>query len=309
VLEPRDVPADARWMAHVDVEALSRSKLLAALRERGDDLLREFDVDDLERAFGFDFERDVRSLTQYGRAAGEADVVSVVRARASIDRAWPALVERCGAPVRVLGRDAYRTPAGANALHFARVSEPGSAAPVFLVATSETALRDALTLRSGQAANLTTPAADSLIARPSSRSIYFASGSVAVRRSPFTAASLELLSELAALERADRDSLVRLARTLTFDVAEDGAQLVARLDLDAADAAGATELSKLFEAPLTRLSRSVAESAAAPYIARITRALTLHANRSRFTAIFRTDIAALLADLTEAERAMGIRSR
>jgi hypothetical protein len=86
-LDAKAVPADAKWVVHVDVDALAKSETwklveprLAARPNYGKSKA------EIERLFAAQLPRDLRDVTLFGPGAGEADAVVVVRAAVDQER-------------------------------------------------------------------------------------------------------------------------------------------------------------------------------------------------------------------------------
>ena len=80
-LDAKTVPADAKWVVHVDVDSLAKSETwklveprLAARPNYGKSKA------EIERLFAAQLPRDLHDVTLFGPGAGEADAVVVVRA-------------------------------------------------------------------------------------------------------------------------------------------------------------------------------------------------------------------------------------
>ncbi len=81
-LDQTRLPADARWVAHLDLEALRATKLGAHLMEvlrahQGDEDVDMEDLDEMLRAMGVDPLQDLHSVTLHGAGDAEDAVVQV----------------------------------------------------------------------------------------------------------------------------------------------------------------------------------------------------------------------------------------
>ncbi len=85
-LDARQIPADAKWVVHVDMDAARGTKVWAAL---DDQLSKNQDfqsaVGTIEQITGAQFPRDLHDITLYGRSAD--DQAGVVIVHAKVDRA------------------------------------------------------------------------------------------------------------------------------------------------------------------------------------------------------------------------------
>ncbi len=84
-LDPRQVPAEAKWLIHVDMDAARPTKTWDALYTRliNDDMFQQ-KVGQIEQLTNMQFPRDVHDITIYGREAG--DEAGVVVLHGNIDR-------------------------------------------------------------------------------------------------------------------------------------------------------------------------------------------------------------------------------
>ena len=80
--DPAAVPADARYVLHVDMDALRPTQLWAAIDDRlvGNEAFGA-KMGLFEQGTGMHFPRDLHAVTVYGRAAGDDAAVIVIRAK------------------------------------------------------------------------------------------------------------------------------------------------------------------------------------------------------------------------------------
>jgi hypothetical protein len=79
-LDKSQVPADAKWVAHLDVEALLDSQVGGFALDQGGERLRA-KMAKFAQVFGFDPIIDLRSVTLFGTEHGPAQAVGLVRAK------------------------------------------------------------------------------------------------------------------------------------------------------------------------------------------------------------------------------------
>ncbi len=79
--DPAAVPADARWVVHLDMDALRPTKLWQVIDDQlvGNEAFGS-KMGLFEQGSGMRFPRDLHGVTFYGHAAGDAEAVVVVRA-------------------------------------------------------------------------------------------------------------------------------------------------------------------------------------------------------------------------------------
>jgi hypothetical protein len=81
-IDPTRVPADAKYVLHVDMDALRPTKLWAAINDRlvGNEAFGT-KMGLFEQGSGMHFPHDLHAITIYGRAVGDEAAVVVVRAK------------------------------------------------------------------------------------------------------------------------------------------------------------------------------------------------------------------------------------
>jgi hypothetical protein len=96
-LDKSRVPAQARWVAHVDVEALTHSTLFAAMKaQHGKDFELDGDLAELESEFGIDPFVDLKSLTVYCAEKSPERSVILMSGSEKLDAALTRLQEQPG---------------------------------------------------------------------------------------------------------------------------------------------------------------------------------------------------------------------
>lgn len=277
-LDARRVPAEVRWFAHVDVDALNRSTFADALRTGGALDLGP-DPFGVGAELGVDVLRDLRSFTVFtlpdadaaaqpvrvegqvdARAGGEGTRVAlgVVRAdvsaagtqvalfvcRPRVDEALARLAARPGHRTDTLdGRPLHAWAFGGETLYAwvgdAQVAgEPGASARVIVQANDKVALARALAVFEGRAPNLADAPDPALRARPSEGSFLFASASTR-------------LAELDGLELAS--SVARLAEDFVLDLGETRGAVFARLSVDAGTEREALQIQQVLQGGIALL--------------------------------------------------------
>jgi len=303
--DPRRVPVDARWVTHIDFEALDRSKFLRALAEQGVDFTREFDLDRVQQAFGIDPCKDLTGLTFFNCSKSECDFVVVVEARPSVEGPW-ARLSKNSREAHGIGTRAVRGIGTDTSLFIARVNDARSQPPLFVLATSEAGLAAALPVLDGAAPNLSAAAAPGITAKPSAGAIVFAAGSARAQGSSFMARALGLLGEFAALERAEADLVVLNTQGLVFEFGEQQNDLHTRLELNAPAAQGGEQVAQVLRVALARVTKLASGSDAVPQIERLTRAVRIEVQGACVRATFRYDAAGFVNDVLRSEQMLGV---
>ena len=85
-LDPREISADARWVAHLDVEALRQTELGRHIQDKmtTDVAARKFEA--FKATFNFDPRQDLESLTLYGMGTEKKDGVLLLHGRFDTDQ-------------------------------------------------------------------------------------------------------------------------------------------------------------------------------------------------------------------------------
>lgn len=221
--DPARVAAGARWVAHVDVEALAASELHAALAEDGE-LRLEDEVEELKE-LGLEPLKDLRSVTVYSVDPRSEHAVVLLVGNANVDGALERLKGREGyREERVEGQPVHVWGGDGGAWYAAVLRREGSQDRLVVQSDDRASLVLACGVLEGRAEHLAVgedPAATTgavLRARPEEGSILFA-------------AATTRLAELPGLELAS--NVVKLADDVVFDLGEARGELFARLRVDA----------------------------------------------------------------------------
>ncbi len=112
--DPHLVSAEAPWILHVDLEALSHSSLLSSLHEEGLFFENEFDLDRVKTEFGLDPFVDLGSITMYGVDARGDGVATVICGTEKLAAVWSQLAIKAP-PTHVAGYDITQIGKGSEA--------------------------------------------------------------------------------------------------------------------------------------------------------------------------------------------------
>ena len=68
-LDPKQVPAEAKWLMHVDVDAMRQATVVQKAWKKGLEMHKEAQqhLDKLKTAIGMDICKDLHGVTAYGR--------------------------------------------------------------------------------------------------------------------------------------------------------------------------------------------------------------------------------------------------
>jgi hypothetical protein len=285
-LDKTCLPADVRWFAHVDLEALARSELYAALSEGGT-LRLEDEVDELAE-LGLDPLKDLTSVTLFCASADDEDGILLLNGNARVDAALEKLKAKDGYRADTLdGRTVHAWGDGGDAWYAAVLRRDGSEERMVVQGHSKRALKAACEVLTGQAKNLAQVAEPRMKAEPAPGSIVFVAAS-------------EKLSELAGVEVAS--SLVQLAEDLVLDVGETRGELFATLVIETKDEREARQVQQVLQGAVALVGLMAGEE---PELAEVLQDLTgglrVAARGKTLEAEFRMPVQVLLRDLRRLE--------
>jgi hypothetical protein len=288
VLQKSRVPAGVRWLAHLDVEAMKRSKLYEVVHEEsGKGGTNEMDegLAEVRMFAGLDPTMDFKSVTIYCAAQSEKSCVALLAGNEKID----------GALEKLKTREHYRTtPVQNYALHtwggdgdtwYAYVVRKEGSEERVVVASQDTAelVRGiALLERGGESlANASQPA---ISATPGPGSILFA-------------AAGESLSELG--EVRPLSAVAKLAKTIAIDLGEDRGAFCAHVVLDTRTPEDAQRVQQVLQGAvaLAGLVGGDENEPAHAKIQKLVDSLHLTLSNTRVDADFRYDVQSLFDDL------------
>jgi hypothetical protein len=289
VLDKSRVPAQARWVAHVDVEALTRSTLFTALKsQHGSELELDGDLAELKSEFGIDPFVDLKSLTVYCAEKDPERSVILMSGSEKLDAALARLQEQPG----------YRTEKdGAHTLHVWSTGDESwygwvlrrdaSANRVVVLSANRDDVLNGVAVVEGAKPSLTAQRDGIAFASPAPGSILFA-------------AANENLTELDEIEATSR--VFKLAQTMSIDVGEDRGALYAHAVVDTKTPQDALKIQQVLQGAVALLGLMSDEPGIGEHVSSLVGALRFETNGSRVTADFRYDVKALLEIFAELEK-------
>lgn len=295
VFDAARVPADARWFAHVDVEALKRSELFAALQSAHVDDFAGLDGLSEFGELGIDPLRDLRSIAVYCQDKNPEHAVLLVVGNAQVDEALSKLSSEPSYRAAELdGRRMHVWGEGAQSSYVCVARREGSEDRLVVRAPDEASLRRALAVIDGRTPSLASAASsagDKNVDQPRVRLVP-SKGSI------LYAAALGGLSELTEVDMAS--NVTRLCKQMLLDVGESQGEVHALLEMETRTDAEARQLQQVMQGGLALLALAQG-SAEDPDLAKPLQDLT---NAFRFTAQgssvqceFRMAVSLLLEDL------------
>lgn len=175
-LRPDRVPAEARWLVHVDVDAF-RNTTLWHLLESGAFGDAKADLDEgfaeMRREFGIDPLRDVHSITVYGLSDDEDEAVAMIEASDRIDQALERVQKEPGYRAVRSGDLTVHAWGDDDQTFFAYVHPEGDRRTV-LFSNQSARITDGIRMLYGQGASLRS-SATGIAARPRQGSVAFLS--------------------------------------------------------------------------------------------------------------------------------------
>ena len=289
-LEPRHVAADARWVFHVDVEALARSSLFDVLKESGHDVRAEMDFEGVRTKLGLDPLADLRSVTLYCSGPSSEDVVAVLTATPAVDAAALRLEALGARKIEVGGRSAHVLGEGSDAGYAAILPGPTSELRTVVLGKAEPMLLRGISVLESRAPSLAQPVANSVRTRPAPGSIFFA-------------ASGQSLAELVDLDDGQASTVARLAQSFSFDAGEDRDALFADLRIETQSPEDALRVQQVGQGVIALLALAAQEPSVAQPLQRLTSALRVEAAGTRVQASFRYGLRQLVDELRALEHA------
>jgi hypothetical protein len=284
-LDAKRVAADARWVAHFDMEALLRSKLYTELKEAEPSIDAHIDVEEMKAEFGIDPLHDLRSLTVYCAGTKSEDTVAILVGNEKLDQA----------EARLGALDGHRTlDVGGHLVHqfgehdetwYAYVSTPaGGSDRVVVLAKGQKLLEQGLAVLDGRAANLATADGASIRAKPQAGSIVFAACS-------------QSLAELGEIGSEQASAIARLAQSCVLDVGEDRGELFANLAITTEKPEDALRVQQVLQGATALLSLVGGDEGASARIQHLVAALRFESLGSMMNARFRYPVRDLIEDL------------
>lgn len=224
--DPARVRAEARWVAHVDVEALAKSDVYAALVADGVVSVQE-EVE-LVQELGLDPVKDLRGVTVYGVEEKGEHTVVVLDGEENLERALEKKKGETGYREEVL--DGKALHAWGDDCFAAVLRREGSARRLVVQSDDRDAVSRACAVIEGRGASLA--GSEKLRALPAEGSIVWA-------------ASTTRLAELDGLQVAS--NVVKLAEDVVFDLGESHGELFATLRVDAERAQEARQIQQVLQ--------------------------------------------------------------
>ncbi len=279
-LDKSRVPAQARWVAHVDVEALTRSTLFAALRAQNEEFELDGDLAELKAEFGIDPFVDLKSLTVYCADKSPERAVILMTGSDKLDAALMRLQEQPG----------YRTEKdGAHTLHVWSQDEEtwygwvlrrdATANRVVVLSANRDDVLGGIAVIEGARPSLAAQRDGLVFATPAPGSFLFA-------------AATENLSELNEIEATSR--VFKLAQTMSIDVGEDRGALYAHAIVDTKTPEDALKIQQVLQGAVALVGLMSDEPGIGSHLSSLVGALRFECTGSRLTANFRYDVKALL---------------
>jgi hypothetical protein len=291
-LQPGRVPADARWLAHLDVEALKSSKIYEVVHEQSekggtnelDEGLAHFQL-----AAGLDPTTDFKAVTVYCAKESEKSCVAILSGNDKIDAALQKLKAMPHYHTTVVGSRSLHTWGDDHETWYGYVQrKDGSDERVVVASQDSDELLRALGVIENGAESLASARSPAIRARPASGSIFFA-------------AAGEGLNELGEMQPVS--AVAKLAKSIVLDVGEERGALFAHLALDTRKPEDALRIQQVLQGAVALLGLVDDEhhAEARARLQRIVEALRFNVSNTRVDADFRYDVKALLNDLKALE--------
>jgi hypothetical protein len=287
-LHKERVPAGARAVVHVDVEALLASRLVDELKQADPDVDVDFDLGELTPLLqGVRPLQDVRSVTVFASDPAQERFGVVLRTSDKADALLQvAIATDAYELVGLGGWQVHSWSDGAQRVWGAVVPLGEGADRIVLISNDPQLMSDGIAVLDGSGASLATRAKGELAARPDPGAILFVASDL-----PLT----ELSSE------DPSSSVARLVQGLVLQVGEAQGSVFAKLSLLTAQVQDAQRVQQILQG-LTALASLVSDDAEqGQALRRLVGGLSFQATGNRLYAEFHYELAALLQDLQALE--------
>lgn len=279
-LNPEHVPADTRLLAHLDVEAIARSRVFQLIRKDGG---VSFDLDEIHQELGLDPFEDIRSITLYNTTDSTEGLIGLIAVNESIDAALERLQSEKG--YRTVSAEGIELHVYADGdEEWYGYVERGGRDNLLLIGDELRPLLEAIWVVKGRSPSL----ADS----PDGPALGPGLGSVLYLRAKAA------IADLAGIEPASR--IARLARSFTFDVGEHRGTLFADLTLETSSTDNALQIHDVLQGAiaLVRIAGGMdGESRSSGTVRRLLGALDLQRSGNDVSVHFRYDTEVLVEEL------------
>lgn len=287
-LHREQVPADARWVGHFDLQAFQKTGLWREIVKRsgpdGDVGISFDELEEVRTELGIDPLKDLRSVTIYGRSDDDDDVVVLLETTAAIDNALTRfsqekdyrLTEHAGLQIHTWDDDG-----------FVNVMPGPDGGRLVTIAPRLENVVEAVRVIHSQSPSLAAETSPRLSAMPLAGSfLYFAS-----------------IDGIPGIHEIDASSQVAaLATGLVFDMGESGTELYLRANVQTSDVESALNLGDVVDGLLALGKLALSSQDVPQEVGGLLRALQVETRGSAVWIEFRYDVARLfqlVEDLSE----------
>jgi hypothetical protein len=286
-LQKSRVPAGARWLVHLDVESMKRSKLYDVVHQAsGESGTNEMDagIEHVRMFAGLDPTMDFQSVTLFCASSSPESCVAVLAGNANIDTALEKLRSLASYHTTPVGNRSLHTWGNGHETWYAWVRRPEGSDERVVVASqdSDEVVRE-IALLEGSGETLAAASRPSIAARPSAGSILFA-------------AAGENLRELGDVQPVS--AIAKLAQAIEVDVGEDRGDLRVHVGLDAHSPEDAQRIHQVLQGAVALVGLAgVEHEEVAAKLQPLVEAIRLGVSNSRVDADFRYDVQTLFDSL------------
>ena len=286
-LQKSRVPGGARWVVHLDVEAMRASRIYEAVHEAsGRDGTNDMDehLSEVRMFLGLDPTTDFKSVTLYCAAQSEERCVAVLAGNAKVDAALDRLKAMANYHTSAVEGRSLHTWGDEGDRWYAYVHrKDGSEERVVVASQDRAELARGIAVLEGDAESLASADQPGIRGTPASGSILFA-------------AAGESLRELSEVEPVS--AVAKLAKTIVLDVGEERGALRAHVGLDTRSAEDAQRIHQVLQGAVALVGLVGNEhedlrSRLQPLVD----SLRLSSSGTRVDVDFRYDVESLLSDL------------
>lgn len=287
-LDKARIPADARWFAHLDLDALKRSELFTALQAaEKTSLTAEFDE---FAELGLNPMEDLRSIGVYCLDKNPERAVLLLVGNEHVDAALAKLSKTPSYHAEELdGRPLHVWDDGGEKSFVCVARREGSNDRLVVRAGDKETLRRALSVVDHPGESLAGVKEPAASYTPAAGSILYA-------------AAMTELSELGKVDMAS--NVTRLAKDMRLDIGEARGEVYAMLDLEAATEKEARQLQQVMQGALALVSLAQGENEELHQpLSDLVNAFQFTSQGSRTHCEFRMSVSLLLQDLRRLEAA------
>ncbi|TDJ66900.1 MAG: hypothetical protein E2O39_15690 [Planctomycetota bacterium] len=286
-LDKSRVSAEARWIAHFDLEAFQKTTLFREVMK--DQVLEDLDLEELRAKFGIDPFETIKSATLYGMGADPEDAVAIIVGTSAIDTLLQMLMTQASyrsiqeGDLALHGWEEHGDIDGLWYVH----QTPNGGDRVVVLSDDRVNLMHAARVLRGELPNLARASDPKITATPRAGSYLFVAASD--------------LSGLSGIEPVS--AVAGMANRLTLDIGEHDDRLYARVSIDTMNVDDAINITNVVKGgiALLQIAAGVSGSDVPPAVRNLIQALEIQSRGTEVLLEFEYDIRRLIEDVKSLE--------